>query len=249
MEYWETEQEAKRLQEQLRHAERLATVGQLSAGIAHELNEPLGAILGFAELVKESPNLPAEVCRDLSKIVDSSLHAREIIHKLMIFTRQMPTRKEPCNLNRIVSDGLYFLESRCSKEGIVLTRLLEPSLPLIMADPSQIHQVLVNLVVNAIQAMPDGGQLTITTLSSDDMACLIVSDTGVGMNPEVQSQLFVPFFTTKDVGKGTGLGLAVVHGIVTGHGGSIEVHSEVHNGSSFKVCLPKNQYEVAGVEE
>ena len=249
VEYWETEQEAKRLQEQLRHAERLATVGQLSAGIAHELNEPLGAILGFAELVKESRDLPIQVSRDISKIVDSSLHAREIIHKLMIFTRQMPTRKEPCDLNHIVRDGLYFLESRCSKEGIVLTRLLEPSLPFIMADPSQIHQVLVNLVVNAIQAMPNGGQLSITTLSRDDMVCFIVSDTGTGMTPEVQSQLFVPFFTTKDVGKGTGLGLAVVHGIVTAHGGSIEVQSEVRKGSSFKVCLPKKQTIDPGVKE
>jgi signal transduction histidine kinase len=239
VERWEAEQQAKRLQEQLRHAERLATVGQLSAGIAHELNEPLGAILGFAELAKESKETPKQVGRDIGMIIDSALHAREIIHKLMIFTRQMPTRKEKCDLNHLVREGLYFLESRCIKEGITVTRRLEPSLPHIMADPSQLHQVLVNLVVNAIQAMPSGGKLTITTYRKDSLVCFAVEDTGVGMSPEIQKQLFVPFFTTKDVGQGTGLGLAVIQGIVTAHGGTIAVRSQTGQGSLFEVCLPR----------
>jgi two-component system NtrC family sensor kinase len=221
-----------------KNAERLATVGQLSAGIAHELNESLAAILGFAELIKESQNLPTAAIRDIEKIKNAALHAREVIRKIMIFTRQLPTRKELCDLNEIILEGLYFLESRCNKEGIVLIRRLENNLPRITADPSQLHQVLVNLVVNAIQAMPKGGDLTISTHSGSGTVHLAVVDTGTGMCPEVKKQVFLPFFTTKDVGQGTGLGLAVVHGIVTAHGGSIEVKSEVGKGSVFEVCLP-----------
>ena len=238
VEHWETEAEAGRLQGQLRHAERLATVGQLSAGVAHELNEPLAAILGFAELVKQSSGVAEQASHDIDRIIRAALHAREIIRKLMIFTRQIPTRKAECDLNHIATDGLYFLASRCAKEGISVTHELEDALPPVLADPSQMHQVLVNLVVNAIQAMPRGGTLTISTRSQAGKAFLRVTDTGIGMTPEVQRQLFVPFFSTKDVGQGTGLGLAVVHGIVTAHGGTIDVKSEVGRGSSFEICIP-----------
>jgi signal transduction histidine kinase len=238
VEHFETGQEADKLQEQLHHAERLATLGQLSAGVAHELNEPLAAILGFAQLAKESPNLPDQTNKDIEKIMNAALHAREVIRKLMIFTRQMPTKKVKCDLSNLIKEGLYFLESRCAKEGIVLLRELEENLPQVMADPSQLHQVLVNLVVNAIQAMPHGGKLTLKTHSDEGKVSFIVEDTGSGMNQEVQKQLFMPFFTTKDVGQGTGLGLPVVHGIVMAHGGTITVKSEVGKGSSFEVCLP-----------
>ncbi len=238
IEHWESEGETSRLQEQLRHADRLATVGQLSAGVAHELNEPLGAILGFAQLAKESLGPDAPVSQDIDRIINASLHAREIIRKLMIFTRQMPTRKAPCDLNRVIADGLYLLESRCAKEGITLERRLEAGLPGISADPSQVQQVLVNLVVNAIQAMPDGGTVTIRTRSAPGRVFLHVEDTGIGMSRETQQQLFIPFFTSKDVGQGTGLGLPVVHGIVTAHGGTIEVRSEPGEGSSFEISFP-----------
>lgn len=238
VEHWETEEAAGRLQEQLRHAERLATIGQLSAGVAHELNEPLAAVLGFAELIRQTDDLGEGARQDADRIIKAALHAREIIRKLMIFTRQMPTRKVSCDLNQAVADGLYFLESRCAKEGIYLTRDLEPALPTVMADPSQIQQVLVNLVVNAIQAMPGGGRLIVRTRHTGDRVCLEVQDTGVGMSPDVQSRLFTPFFTTKDVGQGTGLGLAVVHGIVTAHGGTVSVRSAVGEGSAFELSLP-----------
>lgn len=238
--HWETEQETARLQEQLRHADRLATVGQLSAGVAHELNEPLVAILGFAQLLKGSAELSTQAVRDADKIINASLHAREIIRKLMLFTRQMPAKKAKCDCNQLVSEGLYFLESRCAKEGITIIRELEDGLPQFLADQSQLYQVLVNLAVNAVQAMPHGGTLTIRTRSDADNVYLSVEDTGIGMTPEVQKQLFIPFFTTKDVGQGTGLGLAVVHGIVAAHGGSITVQSEVGKGSAFDVRLPLN---------
>jgi signal transduction histidine kinase len=237
----EAEEEKARLQQQLRHADRLATIGQLAAGAAHELNEPLGSILGFAELAKHLHRVPKQAKSDLEKIIEAALHAREVIKKLMIFARQMPTQKAPVNLNELVEKGLYFLESRCAQEGIELVREMGPDVPQITGDASQLHQVLVNLVVNAIQAMPGGGILTIRTLKEDEDAVLTVEDTGVGMSDEVLRQIFVPFFTTKQVGQGTGLGLAVVHGIVTSHGGAIQVDSEVGKGTRFKVRLPAGQ--------
>jgi len=132
------------LQEQIRHADRLATIGQLAAGVAHELNEPLGGILGFAQLAMKHPDLPAEVSRDLGKIEAATLHAREVIRKLMMFARQTTPSKKLVDLNQLVEDGLYLLESRCTKSGIQLTRSLRPRLPLITADPTQLHQVLVS---------------------------------------------------------------------------------------------------------
>jgi signal transduction histidine kinase len=232
------EEDKIKLEEQLRHADRLATIGQLAAGVAHELNEPLGSILGFAQLAGKNPKLPKEAEQDLEKIVASSLQAREIIKKLLIFARQMPPSKTLVSLNQIVNDGLYLLDTRLAKKGIELALLLAPSLPEITADPVQLHQVLVNLIVNALQAMPDGGRLTIQTRGSEDAVSLIVEDTGTGMSEEVLQKIFVPFFSTKDVGEGTGLGLAVVHGIVKAHGGFIKVESAPERGSRFEVQLP-----------
>jgi|GEM_PF-218861 len=234
----EAEEEKIRLQEQLRHADRLATIGQLSAGAAHELNEPLGSILGFAQLAKDCPGLPKQAEQDMDRIVNAALHAREVIKKLMLFARQVPTRKSPVSLNKLVRDGLYFIESRCAKESIRIVKNLDDNLPEITADPSQMHQVLVNLVVNAVQAMPGGGTLTIGTRAAGPTVSLTVEDTGTGMSEEILKQLFLPFFTTKEVGQGTGLGLSVVHGIVTSHGGKISVESRVGTGSRFTVSLP-----------
>ena len=234
----QAEEDSIRLQEQLRHADRLATIGQLAAGVAHELNEPLGSILGFAQLAQKGSGVSEEMSHDLQKIISASLHAREVIKKLMVFARQTPLRKAPVSLNKIVDEGIYFLESRCAKAGIELIRKLAPDLPEITADPSQLHQVLVNLVVNSIQAMPTGGKLIIETRSTDGNVILIVQDTGTGMNGDTLKRIFIPFFTTKDVHEGTGLGLSVVHGIVSGHGGSIRVDSKVGVGTIFEVTLP-----------
>jgi two-component system NtrC family sensor kinase len=236
--HWEAELATGRLQEQLLHADRLATVGQLSAGVAHELNEPIAAVLGFAQLIRDSSGLATQNRHDTDKIINAALHAREVIRKLTIYTRQTPAQKVGCDLSKLVREGLFFLESRCAKEGIVMERRLEDRLPQIMADPSQMYQVLVNLGVNAIQAMPGGGRLTISTRRFEKSVCLVVEDTGTGMDEEVQKQLFRPFFTTKDVGQGTGLGLAVVQGIVNAHGGTIEVTSETGKGSSFEIRFP-----------
>jgi len=156
----------------------------------------------------------------------------------MLFARQMPPQKTRVDLNGIVEEGLYFLEARCAKNGIELTRQLSPRLPKIAADASQLRQVFVNLAVNAIQAMPGGGTLRVATRSSDDRVVLSVEDNGIGMCQEVLKEIFIPFFTTKDINEGTGLGLPVVHGIVTSHGGAINVESAPGHGTRFQVELP-----------
>ncbi|MEW6745812.1 MAG: ATP-binding protein [Planctomycetota bacterium] len=240
IEHRDTDEEKARLQEQLRHADRLATIGKLAAGAAHELNEPLLSILGFAQLIKKLPDLPAQARADIDKIETASLGARDVVQKLLIFARQARTRKSTFNLNVLIRKGLYILESRCTKDGIKLLYKLDPDLPEITADPSQIQQMIVNLMVNAMQAMPEGGQLTIETRSMKDRISVVVEDTGVGMTPEVLNHMFVPFFTTKEVGRGTGLGLSVVHGIVSSHGGEIRVTSEPGKGSRFEVLLPRD---------
>jgi len=232
------EDEKASLQDQLRHADRLATIGQLAAGVAHELNEPLGNILGFAQLAQKSPDLPAQVAQDLKNIESASLSAREIIKKLMTFARQLPPQKTLVNLNDVVNDGLYFFEARCVKAGVQLVRRLAADLPKITVDPGQINQVLVNLVVNAIQAMPQGGTLIVETRATDEDVCLHVEDTGAGMTEKVSDKAFLPFFTTKDIDEGTGLGLAVVHGIVVAHGGKIVIETELGKGTKFQIHLP-----------
>jgi len=232
------EEENALLEQQLLHSERLATIGKLTAGIAHELNEPLGSILGFAQMVQGAGGLSEQSRRDVDRIIKASIHAREIIKKLMFFGRQTPPRKTAVDLNEVVENGIGLLEPRLASQKVRCAVLLASGLPQILADPGQIEQVAVNLIVNAIQAMPDGGDLTVRTYPEAAAVVLSVEDTGVGMPEAVLQQIFVPFFTTKDVGKGTGLGLSVVHGIVTAHGGRIDVESKVGEGSRFRVSFP-----------
>jgi signal transduction histidine kinase len=226
------------LEDQLRHAERLATIGQLAAGLAHELNEPLANILGFIGLARKEPALPPGARADLDKASSAALHAREVVRKLRDFTRRAPPARVLLDLNRVVRDALYLLEARCGRQGIRLELELAPGGAEVHADPTQLAQVLLNLAVNAVQAMPAGGRLTLATTVAGDRCRLVVADTGEGMNEEVRSRLFLPFFTTKDRDQGTGLGLALVHAIVTDHGGTIEVESEPGRGSRFRVDFP-----------
>jgi signal transduction histidine kinase len=226
------------LEEQLKHADRLATIGQLAAGIAHELNNPLGDILGFAQLASSTPDLEETVYQDLVKIVKSTLYAREIIKKVLYFSRQTHPVEANADLNQIIGEWMDFFESRCAKNNIQVVLRLDQNLPMVKGDPAQLNQVLINVVVNAIQAMPDGGTLTITTQLSGSRVSLSIQDTGMGIEETVKDNIFLPFFTTKEVDQGTGLGLSVVHGIVQEHGGSIEVESQVGHGATFKIWLP-----------
>ena len=230
--------ERERLEEQLHHADRLATVGQLVAGVAHEINEPLGSILGFAQLALKGGDVADNAVQDLNKIVASCLQAREIVNKLKIFARQTPIDRRWVSVADIVIDGLSFVRSRCASQGIELIQHSEGEAYDTEADPIQLKQVIVNLAVNAVQAMPNGGTLTVRTGSTQDGLFIEVTDTGPGMTEDVLKQIFNPFFTTKDVGEGTGLGLSVVHGIVNAHGGKIDVDSVAGKGSKFTVHLP-----------
>jgi two-component system, NtrC family, sensor kinase len=234
----EADAERAELQRQLIHADRLATIGQLAAGVAHELNEPLGTILGFAQLACKHPGLQEKPRHDIEKIVDASLYAREIVKKLLIFARQTPVFKSRICFNDVVSEALGMFEHRFEKDAIALVCGLSPRLPPVVADGGQLKQVIVNLVVNSMQAMPEGGVLTVRT--AFDGACLVctVKDTGTGMTKETLNRIFVPFFTTKDVDRGTGLGLPVVHGIVTSHGGTIAVESTPGRGTIVTIRLP-----------
>lgn len=228
------------LENQLRHVDRLSLIGHLAAGVAHEMNEPVSSILGYAQLAKKTSSIPVNVAGDLDKIIGASLHTREIIKKLLLFAHQTPPHKIPVAINTVVRDGASMLENKCIQAGINLHYDFSDNLPDILADPVQMRQVIVNLMVNAIQAMPDGGSLTIETRVEDIYVKVSVHDTGTGIDQAVISEIFNPFFTTKDIGEGTGLGLSVVHGIVTSHGGSINVDSRVDIGTKFEVLLPRS---------
>ncbi|MEJ1237872.1 ATP-binding protein [Chryseolinea sp. T2] len=227
----------KKLQLQLQHSDRLAFVGELSAGIAHELNEPLGRILGFAQLIQKNGGLTGQPADDIERIIKASLYTREIIKKLMLFSRQMPRQVISVNLNAIISNILYFIDVRFQDRGVEVVRKLDANLPEIQADPVQLSQVLVNLITNAVHAMPNGGTIRVITKKSDEYVKLTIADTGHGMTPEVRKKIFEPFFTTKPVGQGTGLGLSVVQGIIEDHEGKIAVTSAVGKGTRFEIQL------------
>jgi signal transduction histidine kinase len=234
----QAEVEQARLQAQLRHADRLATIGKLAAGVAHELNEPLTGILGFAELLKESPGIPPQSMTDIGRIESAALHAREVVRKLLLFARQISPRQRKVSVNPVIRDVVSFLEGRCIQQGIKAdTNLCDP-LPDIWADESQIRQIVMNLMINAVQAMGKGGLLTIATEPGNEEIVISIRDTGQGIPDDIKDKIFLPFFTTKDVDMGTGLGLSVVHGIVKSHRGRINVHSQPGKGTEFRVYLP-----------
>ena len=237
-----------RLEGQLRHADRLATIGELAAGVAHEINEPLEGILGFAQLARRASGMPPGAVTDLDRVIGETLRARDIVRQLLLFARQVPSRSRPVEVNAVVRDALAFLERRCRAAGVDLAASLGRSAGTVTGDATQLSQVVVNLAVNAIQAMPGGGRLAVTTRGSRGGAVISVEDTGTGMSPEVMSRIFDPFFTTKGAGAGTGLGLPVVHGIVAAHGGTIAVDSSPGRGSCFTVTLPRRRPKGGGVD-
>lgn len=225
---------------QLVSSEKMASLGKLAAGIAHEINNPLGGILIYSSLMME--DLPEEDPKrgDLARIVQETGRCKEIVKSLLEFARQTEPKKEPTDINRAINDGLFFLVNQALFHNIRIVKNLDPFLPFVRGNSGQLKQVFMNIIVNAAEAMHGNGTLTITTSLSPDRKTVWIDfgDTGEGIPEENLSRIFDPFFTTKDVGKGTGLGLATSYGIVQDHGGTINVRSKVGLGTSFIIELP-----------
>jgi two-component system NtrC family sensor kinase len=236
----------KKLQEthlQLVSSEKMASLGKLAAGIAHEINNPLGGILIYSSLMME--DLPEEDSKrgDLARIVQEAGRCKEIVKSLLEFARQTEPKMEPTDINRAINDGLFFLVNQALFHNIQIVKKFDPFLPFVRGNASQLKQVFMNIIVNAAEAMHGSGTLTITTSPAPDRKTVFVefTDTGEGIPEENFTRIFDPFFTTKEVGKGTGLGLATSYGIVEDHGGKIGVKSKVGEGTTFTIELPIHQ--------
>ncbi|MBI4402203.1 MAG: PAS domain S-box protein [Nitrospirae bacterium] len=232
--------ERKRLEAQLRHTERLAELGTLASGMAHEIGTPMNVILGRAEYLMQRTQEPA-MKKGLETIIAQVERITKIMNQLLTFARRRPTARQPMDIRKTIEDSLEVVQERFRRHNIHIETDFEDSMPLVYADPDQMSQVLLNLVINAVHAMPEGGTLRLGLGLAGGQARMTVADTGHGIPKEDLPKIFDPFFTTKEAGKGTGLGLTVVHGIMQEHGGSIEVESEPGRGTTFTLTLPIHQ--------
>ncbi|NUP88597.1 MAG: PAS domain S-box protein [Candidatus Sumerlaeia bacterium] len=225
---------------QIQHSEKMAAVGQLAAGIAHELGTPLNVISGTAELLETEAATGDELTEGLHTIRTQAETCRRLLRSLMDYARRPRFELTDLDLNASVEETIRLLQRLLERQHIRVDTRLEPGLPAIQADANQVEQVLMNIFMNAWQAMPGGGSLTITTHSvpKANEVQIEITDTGHGIAPEHLSQIFNPFFTTKGPGGGTGLGLAVCDQIVTAHGGRIVATSEPGRGTTFSVSFP-----------
>lgn len=237
--------------EKLRHSERLATLGQLSAGMAHELGTPLNVIAGRAKLMSREGLSPEDISRSATIIYEQAQRMTGIMRQLLSFARRGEAHKQRLDLNLVIRAVLPLLEPTLHKQNVELRIEGTEQELAVCADAAQLQQVLLNLVLNGIHALPNGGNMTLAcypapeakvpeALQNSDQSwvCLQVTDQGTGIEPEVQQRMFDPFFTTKEVGQGTGLGLSIAYGIIQEHGGWILVDSVPGKGSSFCVYLP-----------
>jgi two-component system, NtrC family, sensor kinase len=232
----------KRLTEQLMQQEKLAAVGQLVSGVAHELNNPLAGVMAFAQLLLASPTTDDEQRRAIEAIYEESKRAAKIVSNLLTFARQHQPERAITDLNRVVSDTLELRRYAMSVDQIEIERHLDPTLPLTWADPFQLQQVVLNLIGNAEHALtdwPGDKRVILETRQSGDMLEIVVADTGPGIPNVDIPRIFNPFFTTKPTGQGTGLGLSISDGIVREHGGRIRVESRAGAGATFVVELPR----------
>ncbi|HEY1379588.1 MAG TPA: response regulator, partial [Gemmataceae bacterium] len=239
----------RRLERQYLQAQKLDAVGRLAGGVAHDFNNLLTVINGYAELLVRAP-LDGPTVRDMAgEVLRAGERGAALVRQLLTFSRQEVVARRPLDLNALV-EGMGKLLRRVIGDDVELTTHLQSGLPPVMADPGQLEQVVLNLAVNARDAMPDGGRLTIETwgaeldeahapgVKSGPYVLMQVTDTGVGMTEEIRRRAFEPFYTTKEVGRGTGLGLATVYGIVRQTGGHVEVESEPGRGAAFRIYLP-----------
>ena len=246
--------ERQRLQEQLRQAQKMESIGRLAGGIAHDFNNLLTAIGGYAELMLMDFDADAVPTRDsVEQIARAAGRAASLTGQLLAFSRKQVLRPQVIDLNEVVG-GMATMLARMLGEDVVLSTAFDPELGPTLADPTQVEQVVLNLALNARDAMPNGGSLVLQTaplqlreydespqpdLEPGSYVTLAVRDTGIGMAADLIEKIFEPFFTTKAVGEGTGLGLATVHGIVSQSGGVIWVDSTPGEGTTFTVCLPR----------
>ena len=250
--------EAKILEAQVRQANKMDAIGRLASGVAHDFNNLLTVILGFAEIVVADVGVATEHGKDLREIIKAAQRAAGLTKQLLAFSRQQVLRASPLDVNALIADMTGML-GRLIGEDIAIVLALAPSLSLALADRNQLEQVVMNLVVNARDAMPGGGTLTMETadvelensvfheetVAHGRYVMLAITDTGSGMTRETQRRLFEPFFTTKETGKGTGLGLSTTYGIVKQTRGYIWVYSEIGRGTTFKVYLPHSNPDAA----
>jgi signal transduction histidine kinase len=228
------------MEEQLILTDRLASIGELSSGIAHELNNPLTSVIGFSQLLMDS-DVPANIKVDLGIVNSEAQRAAAIVKNLLTFARKHPPVKQLSQVNAVIEDVLRLRAYEQKVNNIEIENHLAPNLPEIMIDHFQMQQVFLNIMVNAEFAMLEAhhrGKLVVTTERIDGFIRTTFADDGQGITKENLKHIFDPFFTTKEVGKGTGLGLSICHGIVTEHGGLIYATSEIGRGATFVVELP-----------
>lgn len=224
------------------HSARLAALGEMAAGVAHELNNPLTTVSGFVELALEE--LPEDLPQrsELALVLNEARRAREVVRRLLDFARQSEKLRVVCDLNDLAGEVLSLIQHQVQISGIQIQVNLGRSLPPITVDPNQVKQVLLNLIQNACQAMPEGGELAVRTAADtrheQNWLTIAVRDSGEGIPAQILDRIFEPFFTTRPLGKGTGLGLSVSYGLIADHGGFIDVQSEPGKGSCFTIWLP-----------
>ncbi|MFO7931002.1 MAG: ATP-binding protein [Thermodesulfobacteriota bacterium] len=246
------ENERARLKEQFHQSQRIESIGRLAGGVAHDLNNLLSPVLGYSEMLLEKNGLASEDRKSVEEVENAAKRARSLVHQLLAFGRKQTLEFRAVDVNELLK-GFEKLLRRTIRENITMHMNLAPRLPCVRAEAGQLEQVVMNLAVNAQDAMPHGGELTIETSSAEldeyyaarhqsvvpgSYVLLTVADTGSGMDEYTRQNLFEPFFTTKELGKGTGLGLSTVYGIVKQHGGNIWAYGEPGMGSVFKVYLP-----------
>jgi two-component system NtrC family sensor kinase len=220
-------------------SEKLASIGRLASGVAHEINNPLTGVLTYSSLLLEDMK-GTKYEEDLTVIRDEAIRCRGIVRGLLDFARDTKPERVLSDLNAIIEDSLRILEKHVSFQNIEIVKALDRPLPRVSVDPGEIRSVINNLAVNAADAMPHGGRLTIATSAEPEFGMVVISvaDTGVGISEENKRKIFEPFFTTKGRGQGTGLGLAMTYGVIQRHGGLITVASEVGKGTRFTIKLP-----------
>ncbi len=225
-------------QSQLAHTEKMAAVGTLAAGVAHEVNNPLGGVLTCIDNMRADPDDREMRERYLELIHDGVKRIERTVANLLNFSRQRGLHLEPTSINHSLRHVVELAAYQLRKGGVEVRLELDSAEPRVMADHFQMEQLFLNLVLNALQAMPGGGDLALRTYRQDAVVVAEVRDTGSGIPEAIRERIFDPFFTTREVGEGTGLGLAVSDSIVAGHGGRIEVESQVGKGTVFRVSLP-----------